>query len=379
MNNTKRRVGAFLDSITYVSPRYPPYVGGVETHVSQLARRATKLFDAVSVITTDSSGHLASAERTSDGVFVYRLRAFAPEENYHFLPLSGLFKQLRKSNPQLLHIHSIHDVTGPMAGFMARDSEIIFTPHFVGRINSGLGRLLFPAYQSVVRRLIPRVGKIICTTHFEADLMARRFPESRTKIVIIPNGVDTEFRDEHRWMEPAEPRILYAGRLEKYKNVDKIIRAFSRLQEKHDSLRLTIVGRGPFKEELQRLASSLKLNGNTDWLEGLSRDELFTLYSSSSVVVIPSESESMGVAATEAIGVGTPTIVANASGLAEFVQEGLAQPIEPPVDDVKLAARIEEVLENPSSYSPSKTKSVLIKSWDEVAEATFNVYKSMIA
>lgn len=207
--------------------------------------------------------------------------------------------------------------------------------------------------------------------------MANRFPEAVPKIELIPNGVDAEYRDEYRWQEPAKPRILYAGRLEKYKNVDKILSAFSLLQDKHDSLKLTIVGRGPFKDELKQMATSLKLNGNTEWLEGLSREELFGLYSSSTVVVIPSESESMGVAATEAIGLGAPTIVANASGLAEFVNEGLAQPVEPPVNGAKLAARIEQVLEDPRSFSPEGARSALIRSWDEVAQATFDVYRSV--
>jgi glycosyltransferase involved in cell wall biosynthesis len=367
-----------LDSITYVSPRYPPYVGGVETHVSQLAKRAPRLFKVVKVVTTDPSGALPRYEKSAEGIQVCRMKSFAPEENYHFPPLSSLYRQLMKSRSQVLHIHSIHDVIGPIAGFLPTGSTLIFTPHFVGRINSRFARLLFPVYQPIIHKLIPRVSRIICTSRFEAHLMAERFPESAGKIATIPNGVDSELQAAHQWKEPSEPRVLYAGRLEKYKNVDKIIGAFARLQETHEDLKLTIVGRGPYKQELQHLATSLRLNGNTEWLEGLTRDELFTLYSSSTMVVVPSESESMGVAATEAIGVGVPTIVANASGLAEFVKEGLAQPIQPPVNEAKLAARIEQVLGDPRSYSPTGAKSPLIRTWDEVSEATFDIYKSAL-
>ena len=365
-----------MDSITYVSPRYPPYVGGVETHVSQLAKRAVGHFNAVNVVTTDPSGNLPRLEKTPEGIQIHRLKTFAPEENYHFPPVSNLLVQLRRSRSQILHIHSIHDVIGPVAGFLPTGSCVIFTPHFVGRINSKFARVLFPIYQPFIHMLLPRVSRVICTSRFEAELMANRFPESARKIELIPNGVDSELQAMYRWKEPDRPRILYAGRLEKYKNVDKIIGAFSQLQSSHEDLKLTIVGKGPYKQDLQRLAASLKLNGTTEWLEGLTRDELYSLYSTSSVVVVPSESESMGVAATEAIGVGAPTLVANASGLAEFVQEGLAVAIEPPVSDVKIAARIGEILQDPGNFSPSRTKSALIRSWDEVAETTFEVYKS---
>ena len=360
-----------VDSIVLVSPRYPPYIGGVETHVSQMAKRARKFFDHVSVITTDPSWHLGHIQKTADGLTIHRIRSFAPSENYHFPSPIELFAQLKESRPQVLHIHALHDLPGPVAGFMDSQSSLIFTPHYVGRINSRLGRVLFKAYRPLVHKLIKKVPRIICTSRFEARLMAATFPDSSGKIELIPNGVDREFQEKYPWREPAEPRILYAGRLERYKNVDKILRAVAQLQPKHEDLKTTIVGRGPFKPELLKLAASLKVNGGVEWLEGLTRDELFELYSSATAVIVPSESESMGVAAAEAIGVGAPTIVADASGLAEFVEEGLAQPIEPPVTHVKLAQKIEEVLDDPKRFSPIGMKSPLIKTWDEVAEQTY--------
>src|SRR5207247_9617878 len=149
--------------------------------------------------------------------------------------------------------------------------------------------------------------------------------DSSAKIERIPNGLDRKLDEKYTWREPAEPRILYAGRLEKYKNVDKILRAVAQLQPKHEDLKTTIVGRGPFKPELLKLAASLKVNGGVEWLEGLTRDELFELYSSATAVIVPSESESMGVAAAQAIGVTASTFVADVSGLCVLVDAAVAQ------------------------------------------------------
>jgi glycosyltransferase involved in cell wall biosynthesis len=80
----------------------------------------------------------------------------------------------------------------------------------------------------------------------------------------------------------------------------------------------------------------------------------------------------------EAIGVGVPTIVANTSSLAEFVEEGLAVPVEPPVDELKLAAKIGEVVDDPKKFSPRGIKSPLIISWDEAAEKTFAPCMSLV-
>ena len=150
-----------VDSIVLVSPRYPPYIGGVETHVSQMAKRARKFFDHVSVITTDPSWHLGHIQKTADGLTIHRIRSFAPSENYHFPSPIELFAQLKESRPQVLHIHALHDLPGPVAGFMDSQSSLIFTPHYVGRINSRLGRVLFKAYRPLVHKLIKKVPRII--------------------------------------------------------------------------------------------------------------------------------------------------------------------------------------------------------------------------
>ncbi|HYY91855.1 MAG TPA: glycosyltransferase family 4 protein [Candidatus Dormibacteraeota bacterium] len=368
--------GPSLDNLTIVSPRYPPYVGGVENHVSQLAKRANRFFRHVTVITTDPLHRYPQAEQ-NDSLSIFRIRSFAPGENFHFPSLTGLFRLLVESHPQVLHLHSVHDVPGPIAGMMPRSGSMIFTPHFVGRLNSGLGRIFFGAYRPFIREFVEKVPRIICISRFESRLMLETFPESHGKIEIIPNGVDSDLRERNQWKEPNDPSVLYAGRLEKYKNVDLLMKAVSGLRSKHDRLRLRIVGKGPHREELTRLCHSLAMDDCVDWYDRLPQSELFPLYASSSAVVLASEHENWGNVVAEAIAVGTPTIVANSSSLAEFVEEGLAQPVEPPVDEKRLASVIDQVLDNPKKYSPRGIKSRLIISWDEVATKTFEPCLSM--
>src|SRR5437879_1705809 len=181
--------------------------------------------------------------------------------------------------------------------------------------------------------------------------MGAAFPGSAGKIKVIPNGVDSELLSRYSWSPPASPRILFVGRLEKYKNVDKILTAFAVLKEKHPSLKLTVVGRGPVKEELLSQAEQLKLGSSVEWLEGLTKPELYELYQSSTVFVLPSYLEAYGIVVAEAVAVGTPAIVANSSALSEFVTAGLATPVEPPVETEKLVDEMFLVLERVISYS----------------------------
>jgi glycosyltransferase involved in cell wall biosynthesis len=288
-----------------------------------------------------------------------------------------MVKYLEKTRAKILHVHSVHDLPGPLAALFRGDSQLVLTPHFHPRINSSLGRLLFSVYRPMLFKLMEVARGIICVSEFEASLVERVFPNSAQKIRVIPNGIDQELLTEHSWREPGEPRLLYVGRLEAYKNVDKIMKALVILRKEHPGLALTVVGRGPLKPDLLHLAARLEITGNIDWIEGLEKSELYNLYTSSTIVVLPSDLEAFGLVAAEAIGAGAPTIVANSTGLSEFVKAGLALPIEPPVNEQKLASKILQVLESPREFSPKRKSSGLILSWDEVARRTFSFYESL--
>jgi len=369
-----------MESITFVSPRYPPYIGGVETHVAELTSRAAARFRRVSVVTTDPSGELPTTQSFGDALTVFRVRSFAPGENYHFPVSTSLVKILRRCRSRILHLHSIHDVPGPLAAVLEASSEssIVFTPHFHGKFSSNLGRLFFEATRPVLSRIMNRVNCIICVSKFEARIMSEAFPSSAGKITVIPNGVDSELLSDYSWSPPATPRILYVGRLERYKNVDKILSAFAILRENHPSLKLTVVGKGPVKEELLSLSKHLGLGSTVEWLEELSKHELYEQYRYSTMLVLPSYLEAYGIVVAEALAVGTPAIVADSSALSEFVGAGLATPVEPPVQTENLVDAMSLVLEDPKSYSLRGKTSDMVQSWDAVATKTFETYESLI-
>jgi glycosyltransferase involved in cell wall biosynthesis len=369
-----------MESITYVSPRYPPYIGGVETHVAELSTRASARFRRVSVVTTDPSGGLSATQSLENGLTIFRVRSFAPGENYHFPMSASLVKILRACRSRILHLHSIHDVPGPLAAILESksDSSFVFTPHFHGKFNSSLGKLFFEASQPILRKVMDRVDCIICVSRFEAGIMGEAFPRSAEKIKVIPNGVDSELLSRYSWSPPASPKILFVGRLERYKNADKVLSAFAILREKQPSLKLTVVGKGPAKEELLSQAEQLRLGSSVQWLEGLRKPELYELYESSTMFVLPSYLEAYGIVVAEAVAVGTPTIVANSSALSEFVTAGLATPVEPPIETEKLVDAMSLVLGNPESHSSKSKTSDMIQSWDDVALKTFETYQSLL-
>ena len=333
-------------------------------------------FERVSVVTTDPQRNLPSRQHVRDGFDIYRIKSFAPGENYHFPWVPSLVKRLRECRSDVLHLHGIQDVPGPVASVFDHKSTSVFTPHFSGQVQSGLGKFFFAGYRPLLNQLIDKVSFVICVSRFEARTMSEILPDSAHKIRVIPNGVDSSLLSKYRWHQPDTGAILYAGRLEKHKNVDKIIRAFQSLQREDDELSLTVVGRGPMKDELVSLANELGLASKVRWIDGVGKERLYSLYSSCSVVVLPSDLECFGLVAAEAISLGVPTIVTDSSALSEFVDNGLAQPVEPPVSPGKLESKLSLVLKDPVAFSPGKDSSGTIVSWDEVANQTSDLYES---
>lgn len=365
-----------MDSVCFVSPRFPPYVGGVETHVSELAKRAAGHFRKVSVITTDPRGSLPDFQEKENGLRIYRVKSFAPQENYHFPSPVGMLRCLKACHSEILHLHSIHDIPGPLAGLIDGNLSLL-TPHFVGMVNSGLGRILFSAYRPILREIVEKVSYVICMSRYEARLMRNDFPASDGKIRIIPNGIDADLLASYSWKEPSPPRIMYAGRLERYKNVDKLIRAFASLYESNPELRLVVVGSGPAREELTDLTRQLAVGEAVEWYERIGKSQLYKLFSESSAVVVPSQFENYGIVAAEAISLGVPTVVANSSALSEFAETGLALGVDSPLTPNGIRLALLKVLENPKNFSLKDEAAKFIHPWNQVAGETFALYESL--
>ena len=145
------------------------------------------------------------------------------------------------------------------------------------------------------------------------------------KIPVIPNGVDYES------LKKAKPLkknfdVIFIGRLIKEKNVDVLIRAVAILKIKHPRIRCCIVGEGPEKTSLTKLASSLDLKSNIVFSDFLTTHEkVFSYLKSSRVLALPSSREGFGMVAVEANVCGVPVLTVDSkdNAVKDFVKDGI--------------------------------------------------------
>ena len=145
--------------IGMIATRCQPEIGGIESHVAEVAGRIAARGYDLEVLTTDRSGDLPKIERV-DGYVVRRFRAYPSSRDWYFSP--GLFLAALRARYDVVHVQGIHTLVPPLAMIAAilRRTPFVLTFHTGGnssafreRARGTQFRLLAPLLRRA-RRLI---------------------------------------------------------------------------------------------------------------------------------------------------------------------------------------------------------------------------------
>lgn len=353
--------------IGFVTNAYHPDVGGVETHVRRLCAALVAAGDEVEVLTQSAVG----SQESIDGVLVRRFPLTVAAANYRFS--FGLWKWLRAHAARfdVLHAHSYHALAALPAA-VTNPTPLVFTPHYHGTGHSRIRAALHPLYRPIGRRIIARSSRLICVTHAERELLVRDFPEAIDRMVVIPNGTDPARPPVQGHTEPGRS-IICVGRLERYKRVDRVIRAMTLLPADH---RLDVVGSGPARDELEVLARRLGLDENRVRFHGRLTDDAFAARTAvAAAAVSASEHEAFGMAVADALTAGIPTVASFIPAhreLAVMVGERVPLWLVNPDDEAALANALGLAAGTARAAHVSP-----LPTWSDVVLATREVYASV--
>lgn len=111
-------------------------------------------------------------------------------------------------------------------------------------------------------------------------------------------------------------RFIFVGRLVSLKGIDLLLRALDKLPGSE----LIVIGDGPEKQRLMKMAIRLGISGRIDWLGQMEASQVRVKISSADVLILPSRKDGWGAVVNEALMAGTPVICSSACGASELIQ-----------------------------------------------------------
>ncbi len=250
--------------------------------------------------------------------------------------------------------------------------------------------------------VLAHADRIVAATPAELAQLQWLYQADPKKIVVIPPGVDlshfypipVEEAKEFIGVPPCERTLLFVGRIEPLKGIDTLIEAIVLLKDQGEFERypfcLAVIGGEPEINQdsmsaemarLQELRAKFGLTNLITFLGKRDQDTLPYYYSAAEAVVVPSQYESFGMVALEAMACGTPVVASQVGGLAYLVQDGVTGYTVPTSDPQALADRLLSLIKDPDLRDRmGKQAAEFAKdySWQTIAERILNLYNQTI-
>lgn len=347
--------------ILQVTPRYPPQSGGVETHVEAVSERLVERGYDVTVVTADAGGD-GQRRECRNGVDVRRYRSIAPANAVHFCP--QITSAVRTTDVDIVHAHNYHSFPLFFAAIGVNNQRFIVTTHYHGGSASSVRDRLLSLYHPLGRWAVRQADKVIAVSEWEKEQLSSDF---RVDAKVVPNGVDVTRFSNSEAANRGQPYILTVGRLEEYKGVQHVIRAMTELPE-YD---LLVAGRGPYREELEKIAREECVKNQVEFLGYIDDDKLSELYLGAMVYVTLSNFESYGMTVAEALAAGTPCVVRENRGLKNWLtNSGVIGVREVSTNSICCAI-------NTAIRSQVETDSLYV--WDDTCEEISAIYEKLLS
>lgn len=262
----------------------------------------------------------------------------------------------QKEELDVMHVHYAipHATSGWVAQAMLREEghelPLVTTLHGTDITLMGI----HPSFHAITRFSILKSTGLTAVSEFLKEETVRDFGVPAERVEVIPNFIDTDvFRPGkepcHRAsLAPGgEKIVMHVSNFRPVKRIGDVVDAFHRIRRELPA-RLVLIGDGPERPAAQRQVEELGIEADVLFLgKHASVDELLAC---ADLFMLPSDAESFGLAALEAMACGAPVVGSAAGGLPEVVPHGEAGYLLPVGDVGGMAEAGLEILRDDATW-----------------------------
>lgn len=308
----------------------------------------------------------------------YPLFEFQP---YETLLASKMVDVVKYEKLDLLHVH--YAIPHASAAYMAQqilksqNIEIPFITTLHGTDITLVGR--DPSFEPVITFCLNQSNAVTAVSQSLKDETYQHFDTVRA-IHVIPNFIEAypelpvlNLDKRRRYALDDEPIITHISNFRKVKRIEDVVKIFAKVNEQIPC-KLLLAGDGPERAVAEKLARDLKVCERVIFV-GKVRDTAHVL-EMSDLFLLPSETESFGLAALEAMAVGVPVISSNTGGIPEVNVEGFSGYLSNVGDIDSMAANALHILKNPETHLQFR-KNALTRANDFKLESILSMYENV--
>lgn len=293
-------------------------------------------------------------------------------------------------------IHSHYWLSGQVGNWAQNYWEIphLIMFHTLGAVKNttGVGEKEPRLRIAAEDQLVKSCDRIITATEREIMELERFYDAPADRMQVIPCGVDLNlFRPVDQatarrrlGFDPEQKLLLYVGRLEPQKGIERLLAAISRLKHLRKIKLAVIGGDGHHEPEFQRLlqlSKELDIRDKVFFAGRINQPDLPAYYSAANLLIVPSHHESFGLVALEALACGTPVVASDVGAMRNIIIENETGCVVSRADPRRLADKIEAYF-NGLRFglgAPETIRaSVAEFGWPNIADALIEEYESIL-
>lgn len=330
---------------------FHPVVGGTEISARELARSLARRGHGVEILTLRMRG--LPAREVMDGIVVRRvLRGFGRGPLFilsYMVSLGGALVG-RRGRFDILHTHYAYlDAIVCALLRPALGARAVVVRLGGGAPAGDLSRLRRLRVAWWALPLIKRLDRfVVMSRSMRQELIEAGFAPAR--ITLIPNGVDLEAfappgqAERSAAPEQQAPTVVSVARLSPEKGIDVLLLAWHAALPRLPGARLELIGDGPQRQELARLARALGLDGSVAFRGEVA--DVRPWLRAGAVFVLPSRSEGLPNALLQAMAMGLPCVATRVGGIPEVIEDGVNGRLVDPGQPEALARVLAEILQD---------------------------------